>query len=167
MRAPLLALSLAALVLVAFAPALSGGFLLWDDADLLLSNARWRGLGLDELRWMFGTAHLGPYQPLSWVSYALDWQLFGLDARAFHRTNLVLHAGSAVLCFLAARELFAQRWPERRGSATLDLGAAAAAALFALHPLRVESVAWITERRDVLSGSVSYTHLTLPTILRV
>jgi tetratricopeptide (TPR) repeat protein len=152
LRAPLLATGLAALCLLVFAPALSAGFLLWDDADNLLANTRWRGLGFEELRWMFSTLHLGPYQPLSWMSYAVDWQLWGLDPRGYHLTNVLLHACSAVLCFLCARELFAQRWPERRAGAALDLGAAAAAALFALHPLRVESVAWVTERRDVLSG---------------
>ena len=152
LRAPLFALALFAAVLIVFAPALSGGFLLWDDVDNLVTNTRWRGFGFEQLRWMFTTLHMGPYQPLSWASYALDWELHGLEARAFHLTNLVLHAASAVLCFACARELFGQRWKELRGSAALDLGAAAAAALFALHPLRVESVAWISERRDVLSG---------------
>jgi len=146
LRVRLLAALLLGLCWLVFAPALSGGFLLWDDADNLLTNTRWRGLGSAQLGWMFSTVHMGPYQPLSWLSYALDWELWGLDARAFHRTNLLLHSLNALLCFACARELLRKRWP------AADLGAAAAAALFALHPLRVESVAWITERRDVLSG---------------
>ncbi len=146
LRATLYASALVALTWAVFAPALSAGFLLWDDAANLLDNTRWRGLGAEQLRWMFTTFHMGPYQPLAWLSYALDWELWGLDAQAFHRTNVLLHSLNALLCFACARELLRRRWPAP------DLGAAAAAALFALHPLRVESVAWVTERRDVLSG---------------
>jgi tetratricopeptide (TPR) repeat protein len=146
LRAPLLAAGLLALCWLVFAPALTAGFLLWDDTDNLLTNTHWRGLGGEQLAWMFTTLHLGPYQPLAWLSYALDWELWGLDAQAFHRTNLLLHSLNALLCFACARELLRRRWPAP------DVAAAAAAALFALHPLRVESVAWITERRDVLSG---------------
>ncbi len=151
-RVMLGALALVALCAAAFGPALSGAFLAWDDADTLLGHTRWRGLGPAELRWMFTTLHLGPYQPLAWLSYALDFELWGLDARAFHATNLALHAASAVLAFLCARALFARRWSAPQTRAARDLGAFAAAALFALHPLRVESVCWITERRDVLAG---------------
>lgn len=153
-RALLALAMLLALCAWAFAPALSGGFLDWDDRDNLLAHTRWRGLGLDELRWMFGTLHLGPYQPLTWLSWALDFELWGLDARAFHATNLALHALASVLLFGSARALLARRWPQAVHRAAVDLGACAAAALFALHPLRVESVCWITERRDVLAGAL-------------
>ncbi len=146
LRPALFCAALLALCWAVFAPGLSAGFLLWDDAANLLDNTRWRGLGAEQLRWMFTTFHMGPYQPLSWLSYALDWELWGLDAQAFHRTNVLLHSLNALLCFLCARELL------RRRDLACDLGAAAAAALFALHPLRVESVVWVTERRDVLSG---------------
>lgn len=146
-RTWLLGSGVAALCWLVFAPALSAGFLLWDDAENLLTNAHWRGLGFEQLRWMFTTLHLGPYQPLAWLSLALDWELWGLDPRGYHATNVLLHSVSALLCFLCAHELFA-----RRGYAGTAFGAAAAAALFAWHPLRVESVAWVTERRDVLSG---------------
>lgn len=122
-------------------------FLQWDDAANLLSNDKWRGLSLPHLKWMWSTRHYGPWQPLSWLSWAIDFKLWGLDPGAFRRTNIAFHAITAGFFFLACRRLL-----PRESSTPLPLSAAGAALLFALHPLRVESVVWITERRDVLSG---------------
>lgn len=141
------AVGVAALVFVvfyAFAP--QARFLQWDDAKTLLDDPLWRGLSWVNLKWMWASRHYGPWQPLSWLSWAVDYKLWGLDPEAFRRTNVALHAVTAGLFFLACRRLLP------RASSTLPLGAAGAALFFALHPLRVESVLWITERRDVLSG---------------
>src|SRR5688572_10315559 len=137
------------------ARALEGGILRWDDWDLLVLETRWRGLGSENLAWMFTTGHRGHFQPLTWISYALEYELAGmaqaLDARVFHATNVALHALATALVFLFARKLFVLASP-RAPAHWRELGAVLSALLFGLHPLRVESVAWITERRDVLSG---------------
>src|SRR6185369_8521583 len=81
-----------------------------------------------------------------------DYTLWGMDARGYHATSLVIHAGNAAMVFLVARRLFAMTFASEAGGTATTLGAAVAALWFAVHPQRVESVAWITERRDVLSG---------------
>ncbi len=126
-----------------FAP--QAQFLQWDDAPNLLHNDKWRSLSWESLKWMFTTRHYGPWQPLSWLSWSFDYQLFGLNPSALRRTNVMLHACTAGLFFFACRRLI----PHGKN---ISFGAAGAALFFALHPLRVESVVWITERRDVLSG---------------
>lgn len=143
------AVLIAACVLAAFSPAFSGGFLYWDDDKNFLETQGWRGLGLENLRWMATTLRGGPYQPLSWLSIGIDHAIFGMDARGYHATNVLLHAATAVAFFYLARRIFALAVP---GMPRKEIAAACAALLFAVHPLRVESVAWITERRDVLSG---------------
>jgi tetratricopeptide (TPR) repeat protein len=147
-----LCLALIALVAVAFWPAFRAGFVNWDDDRNFLTNVHYRGLDIEHLGWMFTTFHMGPYQPLAWVTLGLDHALYGMDARGYHVTNVAWHAATAVLFFFLARALFECVRPEwtsrmRDGSAFL------AALLFGVHPLRVESVAWITERRDVVSGA--------------
>ncbi len=132
---------------VFYAASPPASFLQWDDAANLLTNDRWRGLSWEHLKWMWSTRHYGPWQPLSWFSWAVDFKLFGLDPDAFRRTNITFHAITAGIFFLACRRLL-----PRESSTPLPLSAAGAALFFALHPLRVESVVWITERRDVLSG---------------
>lgn len=137
----------------AFLPALDAEFVAWDDLKLLVENREYRGLGDAHVQWMFTTTYLGHYQPLTWFSYAIDHQIFGLSARAYHRTNLILHALNAVLVYLAAIRLLAiaQRLQPEQHPIGLRVAAAVAALFFAVHPLRVESVAWATERRDLLS----------------
>jgi tetratricopeptide (TPR) repeat protein len=153
-RSALLCLGLAALVLAAFRPLLDAGFVNWDDPLIVVDNARFRGLSPAHLRWMLTTFHGGHWEPLAWLSLAVDHALFGLSPRAFHATNLALHAANAVLVFAVAR--LTAPPPAKLPRAA----AAAAAALFAVHPLRVESVAWVVERRDLLA-----TLLTLAAVL--
>jgi tetratricopeptide (TPR) repeat protein len=145
---------------IPFWPAVQGGFSNYDDHGFLLEVDQWRGLGPGNLAWMFSTFHLGHYQPLTYISYAIDHALFGLEPAAYHRTNILLHAASAVLVMLLTRRVLtlvdaggaarAQVAGTRPGAGH-TLIAAGAAIVWGLHPLRVESVAWITERRDVLS----------------
>jgi Flp pilus assembly protein TadD len=148
-----LACALVALAgLVAFLPALAGDFLDWDDRHNLVDNPDYRGLGWTQLRWMFRTAVLGHYIPVTWISFGLDYVLWGMNPAGYHLTNLLLHAANAALACLLAQRLLALGLPEGTETPGLTVGAAFAALVFALHPLRAESVAWITERRDVLSG---------------
>ena len=143
------ACAVAGLALVAFLPALSGGFV-WDDRALVEGCNGIKGLDARHLRWMLTTNYMANYQPLGWLSLALDYRIWGLRPAGFHPTNQLLHACNAALVFLIGR-LLLERASPLRGSA-LSWGATAAALLFALHPARAESVAWISERRDVLSG---------------
>ena len=135
-------------VAVAFWPAFAAGFVNWDDPGLLVENPRYRGLGPAELGWMLTTFHMGHFHPLTWLSFAIDHALWGMEPRGYHLTNVVLHAANAVVFWALARRVLAHAGTRRDVQAT---GALLAALLFALHPLRVESVAWVTERRDVLS----------------
>jgi protein O-mannosyl-transferase len=155
-RARLLAAGVAALVFVLatlpFLGALEGDFLDWDDRMTLVENTRYRGFDSAAVGWMATTFHMGHFMPLTWLSYAVDFALWGLEPRGFHLTNLLLHGLNAVLVVLLAEKLMRAAALELNPSIR-RAGAVLAALLFALHPLRVESVAWITERRDVLSCS--------------
>ncbi len=146
-----LPLAVALVGMLAFLPGLSGEFLDWDDRENFLHNPHYRGLGADQLHWMVTTARMGHWIPVTWLTFAVDWSVWGMNPFGYHLTTLVLHGLAATLFYLVARRLLAAarpRWPE----GMLSLGAALAALLFAVHPLRAESVAWITERRDVLAG---------------
>ncbi len=139
---------------VAFASVLDAGFVTWDDDANFLNNAAYRGLGVDQLRWMWTTTHLGHWMPLSWMSLGADYLLWEMEPRGYHLTNLLLHAATAGILVPVVAHLLTAARGERApiGRTDLAIASAAGALLFALHPLRVESVAWITERRDVLSG---------------
>jgi protein O-mannosyl-transferase len=137
----LVALLLAAVTATAFSPAFRAGYVALDDPLYVAGNPHVPGgLTGDNLAWAFTTFLAGNWHPLTWLSLQLDATLFGTNPAGFHSTNVLLHAASAVLLYLALQALTGGRW---RG--------ALVAALFALHPLRVESVAWVSERKDVLS----------------
>lgn len=138
------------LAFVAFSPALRGGFVDWDDGVNFLENPGYRGLGPRELQWMFTATQMGHYIPLTWLTLGLNYVLGGMDPWGYHLGNLILHTANAALLFLVARRLLAAATVSHAPS--IAGGAAVAALLWALHPLRVESVAWVTERRDVLCG---------------
>jgi tetratricopeptide (TPR) repeat protein len=156
-----LPLLVAALAFVAFLPALDAGFVDWDDDRNFLWNEGYRGLGLRELQWMFTATWMGHYIPITWLSLGLNYALGGMEPWGYHLGNLLLHAANTALLFFVARRLLATaaispaphgNAQGEEGGAAVAWGAAAAALLWALHPLRVESVAWVTERRDVLCG---------------
>jgi tetratricopeptide (TPR) repeat protein len=161
--------ALFALACVPFAAAVSFGFSEFDDPGILIVEPQLSPLSGETLRWMLTTPHLGHYHPLTWLSFALDDAIWGPQhPGGWHATNLLLHAVNTVLVYFVALTLL------RLGSSApapplgQRLAAAAAAALFAVHPLRVESVAWITERRDVLSAcflllaTLAYLHYAAP-----
>ncbi|MCS7046854.1 MAG: hypothetical protein NZO58_10900 [Gemmataceae bacterium] len=137
-------LLLSGLTLAAFGELLWGGpfaFVNFDDYDYIVDNPHVsEGLTWPNLRWAFFSFHHYNWHPLTWLSLQLDCQLFGLAPRGFHAVNVALHTVNALLLYWLLRGATGAVWR-----------AAAVAALFAVHPLRVESVAWITERKDVLS----------------
>jgi len=148
-----MAVGVAVTSFVAFAPSLLNQFVDWDDLENFITNPYYRGLGWTQLTWMWTTVLTGHYVPLTWMTLGLDYLVWGLNPTGYHLTNVLLHSANAVVVYLIALPLLRYAIP----AVTDDLqawrlSAAFAALLFAVHPLRVESVAWVTERRDVLSG---------------
>lgn len=134
---------LAMFVVVVFFPVLRGEFLYWDDDGLFVQNPYFRGLSPIHLQWMCTTFWYGHWQPLSWLSCALDYTAWGMNAAGWHLTNLLLHSVNTVLVYL----LCLAGIKEARGR----YGFAMLAALFwAVHPLRVEPVAWLATRGYLL-----------------
>jgi protein O-mannosyl-transferase len=116
-------------------------FILFDDPDYVTQNPYvMQGLSLEGLQWAFTQAHAGNWHPLTWLSLMLDSHVFGLDAGGYHLTNLLLHVVNVLLLFGLLKRMTGGLWRS-----------AFVAAVFAIHPLHVESVAWVTERKDVLS----------------
>ena len=117
-------------------------FVNYDDDHYVYENPRiTNGLTLDGIQWAFTHVHADNWHPLTTISHMLDCQLYGLQPWGHHLTNVLLHAAAAIFLFLALWQLTGARWPS-----------AFVAAVFAIHPLRVASVAWVAERKDVLSG---------------
>lgn len=132
-------------------PVLRAGWTDWDDPINFLNNPYYRGLGPAQLRWMLTTGLMGHWIPVTWLTLGADYALWGMRPFGYHLTSLMLHAASAAVFYLVARRLLRLAMPSG-SSLAHGLGAAAAALFFSIHPLRVESVAWITERRDLTSG---------------
>jgi tetratricopeptide (TPR) repeat protein len=143
--------AIAAITFAVFAPALQYGFILWDDDRNLLTNPSYRGLGWAQLRWAFTSAVMGHWIPVTWLTFGLDYALWGMNAFGYHLTSVLLHAANAALFYLLGRRLLRLGLTAAAPRA-ITLGAIVAALFFAVHPLRVESVVWVTERRDVLSA---------------
>ncbi|MFI5344746.1 MAG: tetratricopeptide repeat protein [Elusimicrobiota bacterium] len=146
----LVACLVAAAVLAAFAPVVLNGVLKWDDYLFIGKDLPPRGLRA-AFAWSFGELHLGQYVPLAGLSHAADQWVWGENAGGHHLTSLLWHAAAGLLWYgFWFRLLTRAGTAARRENAAY--AAAAASLLFCLHPLRVESVAWIAERRDVLCG---------------
>src|SRR5262245_43475173 len=141
----------ALITFVVFSPALRNGFVNWDDFETIVENQNFRGFTWTHLRWMFTTFHMGHYQPLSWVTFGLDYWLWGMKPFGYHLTNILLHTANAVLFYFLSLRLLEIAAPIS-SVVVRNLAAGFSAFVFAVHPLRVESVVWATERRDVLSG---------------
>src|SRR5437016_4937834 len=143
---------IALITCAAFLPTLQNQFVDLDDNDNFLDNPHYRGLAWTHLRWMW-TTHQGHYIPLTWMTLGLDYLLWGMNPVGYHLMSLLLHAANAVVFFFVVCRILTRALPSlsERGHA-LAVSAGFAALVFAIHPLRVESVAWVTERRDVLSG---------------
>jgi protein O-mannosyl-transferase len=136
----ILCLALVAVTLVVYNPVAHNGFIVFDDAPYIVNNPHVRsGITWSTVKWAF-TFYSANWHPLTWLSHALDCQLFGLNPTGHHYVSLVFHAANAVLLFLILEEGTALAWPSLIVSA-----------IFALHPVNVESVAWAAERKNVLS----------------
>ena len=138
----LICAGLGALTLAIFLPAARFEFITYDDPLYVSDNAHvLGGVRWANIQWAFTTWHTGNWHPFTWLSLMVDAQLFGNNVGGYHLTNVVLHAANTVLIFVALRQLTAATWRS-----------AFVAVLFAVHPLHVESVAWVSERKDVLSA---------------
>ncbi len=142
LQAGAIAAALIVITVAAFLPVRHNGFILFDDPSYITRNPQvgagltWRGLV-----WTLTTNTAGNWHPLTWLSHMLDVTLFGMAPAAHHLSSLLLHALTAALLFLVLAAMSGRRWPS-----------ALVAALFAIHPLHVESVAWASERKDLLGG---------------
>ncbi len=135
-------LFLAAIIWLVFGQTLGHEFVNFDDDDYVYKNlVVQKGLTWEGFRWALTFGGIGHWHPLTWLSHMLDCQLYGLQAGGHHLTNLLLHGAATILLFLVLRRMTGFLWRS-----------AFVAAVFAIHPLRVESVAWVAERKDVLSA---------------
>lgn len=132
---------LAAATLAVYGPVGGHGFVAFDDMAYFSDNPPVRqGLTWEGVGWAFTTGHVANWHPVTWLSHMVDCQLFGLNAGAHHLVNVLLHIANSVLLYGVLKRMTSAVWPS-----------ALVAALFAWHPLHVESVAWASERKDVLS----------------
>ena len=129
-------------VVLVFGQTVRHEFINFDDNNYVYENPQvTHGLTAQGIAWAFTHVHASNWHPLTWLSHMLDCQLYGLKPWGHHLTNVLLHAATAILLFLVLRRMTGDLWPS-----------AFVAAVFAIHPLRAESVAWVAERKDVLSG---------------
>ncbi len=136
-----LSLLLGAVTVALYSPVIGHSFVVFDDRDYVTANPYVHGgLGWNTIKWAFTATAAANWHPLTWLSHALDYQLFALNPAGHHLDSLLIHALNAVLLFLLLR------WVTKRVGPSLLV-----AALFALHPINVESVAWVAERKNVLS----------------
>ena len=134
-----LALGLGTLAL--YLPAIGHAFIDFDDQQYVTENLHIQsGFTWQTFQWAFGF-HVSNWHPLTWLAHVLDFRLYGLHAGGHHFTNALLHAANTLFLFLALNRMTGAMWRS-----------AVVAALFGWHPLHVESVAWVAERKDVLSG---------------
>jgi tetratricopeptide (TPR) repeat protein len=139
---PLVCGALGVLVWVVFGQTLEHGFVNYDDDAYVYQNTVVaRGLTVDGVVWAFTRSHAENWHPVTWLSHMLDCQVYGLAPGGHHLTSVLLHAAASVLLFLVLLQMTGALWRS-----------AFVAAVFAVHPLRVESVAWVSERKDVLSA---------------
>ena len=140
---PLVLIVLAAVTLALYLPVFQNDFVNYDDPDYVTENAHVQtGLNWSDVKWAFTTGHASNWHPLTWLSHMLDCQLYGLNPAGHHASNLILHTANVLLLFWVLWRLTGRLW-----------ACAFVAALFAWHPLHVESVAWVSERKDVLTPS--------------
>ena len=141
-KALTICLFLTIVVFAAFWQVKNNDFVNYDDPRCVPENIHiQRGFNANDLKWACTTSHAGYWQPLTWLSLMLDFQIFGLNPGGYHIVNLLFHITSSILLFLIFNRMTGAMWQS-----------AFIAALFALHPLHAESVAWVAERKDVLSA---------------
>jgi hypothetical protein len=143
---------IAAVVAACYLPTLNNGFV-WDDNANFIENINYRGLSLSHLDWMFTTYHDANYHPLAWLTLGLDFVLWGMNPVGYHLTNIILHVINSILFYFLVVVFIRQTTiASNAGLAGVQIGAVFGALFFGIHPLRVETVAWISTRGDLLCG---------------
>ncbi len=141
-----------------YSATLHNDFVDWDDNEYIYDNVHIRSIGVPFLRWAFTGFHVANWHPFTWVSHALDYAIWGLNPLGHHLTSIVLHSINTFLVIILAVKLL-EMWKENltknQGFTSLDergvlIAASVTGLLFGLHPLHVESVAWVSERKDLL-----------------
>jgi len=152
LKTRLLLILIASVVVACYLPILNSGYV-WDDNVIIVENSNYRGLSFSYLSWMFTTYHDSHYHPLAWLTLGIDFVLWGMNPAGYHLTNIVVHVVNTVL-FYFLMIVFLQRITTATnvGLVGMQIGAACGALFFAVHPLRVENVAWISTRGDLLCG---------------
>lgn len=157
-----LALSIGFVVFLVYLPALKGGFVNWDDYDYVLQTSEIRSLDFGTIAWALTSFKVANWHPLTWISYSLDYHFWKLDPAGYHLQNMVLHALNVVILILLLYTLIL-RYKEADPVGVISppseylksfafTASAVTGIFFGLHPVHVESVAWISERKDVLSA---------------
>ncbi|MGA2071065.1 MAG: tetratricopeptide repeat protein [Sedimentisphaerales bacterium] len=153
-RTALICVVLAAVTFVAFEGVKNNGFVNYDDNVYVTENPSVQGgLNLKSIQWAFTSLYAGNWHPMTWISHAIDCAVFGPDPAGHHLVSVVLHIANVILLFLILKKITGAIWPS-----------AFVAAVFGLHPLGVESVAWVAERKNVLSTFFAF--LTIAAYLR-
>jgi len=140
------------IVVLVFRSAVQNGFVDWDDNSFVSKNLFIRSFSAENILEMFTNFSTGNWHPVTWISHALDYKLFGLNPAGHHLTGIIFHGFNAVWVYFIFLRLGSMGEPRWQGGRALHFGALCAALFYACHPLRVESVAWASERKDLLSA---------------
>jgi len=159
----ILALVIVVIIFLVYIPALKNDFVNWDDGMYVYKNTNIRSLNSHSLYWMVTSLYAGNWHPLTWFSHAADYAVWGLNPFGHHLTNVILHGLNTLLVFLLVIQLMLRvrestqgPSPSKTTLSVLDrplIAAGVTALLFGLHPLPVESVVWVSERKDLLCAS--------------
>ena len=153
-----LAASIALVTFFVYLPALRNEFVYWDDNLYIFENPHIRSLDAAFFRWAFFDFHAGNWHPLTWISHAVDYALWGLNPLGHHLTSIILHAINTALVVVLVLQLFElarERIQQNAAASFLNgravlIAAGVTGLLFGIHPVHVESVAWVAERKDLL-----------------
>ncbi|MBF0330080.1 MAG: tetratricopeptide repeat protein [Nitrospirae bacterium] len=144
---------------IVYLPALKNGFVNWDDYSYIVQNRKITSMGIDFFQWAFFNFHMSNWHPLIWISYAVDYALWGLNPMGYHLVNIILHSINSLLVTLLSFQLLEYYRRMKLISAPgfpvlsdegIFIAGLVSGLLFGLHPIHVESVAWVSERKDVL-----------------
>jgi hypothetical protein len=150
---------LSLITFLVYLPALQNEFVLWDDNRYIYENPHIRSFNLDFFRWAFFDFYAANWHPLTWISHAVDYAVWGLNAWGHHLTSIILHGANTFLVVVTVIKLFEMlkrratddgQLADRLSDRSVFLTAGVTGLLFGLHPLHVESVAWVSERKDLL-----------------
>lgn len=151
-----LAAAVSLITLLQYIPSLKHEFLGWDDNQYVYENPFISSFGIDFFKWAFLDFHSYNWHPLTWISLALDYSMWGLDPMGYHLTNIILHTANTIMVVLLVVRLLAS-WQADKLTSPHDarislIAAVTTGLLFGIHPIHVESVAWVSERKDLLCG---------------